>query len=90
MLSPASRGAADMVASKGSDRWCIQVKASTKSPHIKSEEICRLVAHTSLIRVVPVFASVQPWFGSAMPEGASVGNYMIFLYSMRDWKLLRA
>lgn len=88
--SPSSRGAADMVASKGPAKWCIQVKASMKSPRIRSEEISRLMAYASSVKGIPVFASVQPWNGGRAPEEASVGPYVIFLYSIDDWKLLHA
>jgi Holliday junction resolvase len=85
-FSPSSRGAADIVASKDSMKWCIQVKASMKSPHIKSEEIRKLKRYASSMDGIPVFASVQPWHDG----GVSIGRYMIFLYSMNDWRSLQA
>lgn len=89
-ISPSSRGAADIVANKDENTWCIQIKASMKSPHIRSEEIGRLKRYASSINGLPVFASVQPWQNNNNnQEGASIGPYMIFLYSIDDWKLLR-
>ncbi len=89
-FSPSSRGAADIVASKDGRTWCIQVKASMKSPHIRSEEITRLKTYATSINGLPVFAAVQPWQNNNRHEGVSIGSYMIFLHSMDNWKLLRA
>ena len=89
-FSPSSRGAADVVANKGGQKWCIQVKASLKSPHIKSEEICRLKEYASSVNGLPVFASFQPWDKGQGHIGAPIGPYMIFLYSVNDWKPLLA
>lgn len=88
-LSPSSRGAADIVADKNGSIWCIQVKASTKSPHIKSEEIKRLKMYADANDGIPVFTSVQPWRDDDA-KGASLGEYMIFLYCTDDWSVLRA
>jgi len=89
-FSSSSRGAADMDATKDGSRWCIQVKASTKSPRIRSEEITRLKTYAASVDGLPVFATVQPWQNNNKDEGAAIGSYTIFLYSMDDWKLLRA
>ncbi len=90
-FSPSSRGPADIIASKDRNVWCIQVKASMKSPHIKSEEIRRLKQYGLSIRGLPVFATVQPWHSNSTQRGGfSVGQYMIFLYSVDDWKSLHA
>jgi Holliday junction resolvase len=88
VLSPSSRGAADLIAKKDGNTWCIQVKASMKSPHIKSEEIIRLQTYARSIKGVPVFASVQPWRDDKQ-YGASIGSYMIFLYSTDNWQFLQ-
>ncbi len=88
-FSPSSRGAADIIASKDERIWCIQVKASMKSPHIRSEEIRRLKTYAASINGLAVFATFQPWQNNSK-HGASIGSYTIFLYSMDDWKLLRA
>lgn len=88
VFSPASRGAADIIARKDTNTWCIQVKASLKSPHIKSDEISRLKAYADAISGTPVFASVQPWENNDK-QRVSIGPYMIFLYSMDDWRTLQ-
>jgi Holliday junction resolvase len=87
-ISKASRGAADIVASKEKKTWCIQVKASTKSPHIMSHEIQRLKNFAMSIEGDAVFATVQPW--QVSEYGVSLGSYMIFLYSLDNWAILPA
>ncbi|MFQ5940584.1 MAG: hypothetical protein ACE5KA_02650 [Nitrososphaerales archaeon] len=88
-FSPSSRGAADIVARKDENAWCIQVKSSMKSPHIRSEEIKRLKTFADSVNGLPVFASVQPWQNNAVQEGLSIGRYMIFLYSLDNWQSLQ-
>ena len=88
VFSKSSRGPADIVARKDESIWCIQVKASMKSPHIKSEEIRKLKTYASSITGLPVVATVQPWESNNEQKGASIGSYMIFLYSINDWKSL--
>ncbi len=85
-LSPSSRGAADIVARKKNRIWCIQVKASLKSPHIKSQEISRLKKYAAAVGGDPVFATLQPWHSDQY--GMSLGSYMIFLYSLDNWTAL--
>jgi hypothetical protein len=88
-FSPSSRGPADMVASKDGNTWCIQVKASMKSPHIKSEEITKLKAYASSIKGLPVFASFHPWNDrDGEGGGISIGDYKIFFYSLNSWRSL--
>jgi Holliday junction resolvase len=87
-LSPSSRGAADIVASKGKSLWCIQVKASTKSPHIKSGELKRLREYASSNNGKAVFATVQPWHGET--HGVFIGEYTILLYSADNWAMINA
>jgi len=88
VFSACSRGPADIVARKDESIWCIQVKASMKSPHIRSEEIRKLKKYAASIEGIPVFAAVQPWESNGERNCTSLGSYMIFLYSMDDWKSL--
>ncbi len=88
VLSKCSKGPADIVVRKDESVWCIQVKASMKSPHIKSEEIKRLKTYASSVNGLPAFATVQPWENNGEQKGASLGSYVIFLYSVDDWRLL--
>lgn len=57
-FSPSSRGAADIVANKDGKTLCIQVKASMKSPHIRSEELRRLKTYAYSNNGLPVIASI--------------------------------
>jgi hypothetical protein len=59
-FSKGSRGPADLYASKGSEEWYIQVKASTKAPKIKGLDILRLEKLASLAGACPVLALLQP------------------------------
>jgi len=87
-FSPSSRGPADIIASKSGTTWCIQVKSSLKSPHIKSQEISKLNGFARSVRGIAVFASFQPWCDN-QEFGFSIGQYKILLYSLEDWKLLQ-
>jgi Holliday junction resolvase len=85
-ISKSSRGAADIVAHNEKKIWCIQVKASTKSPHIKSREIRRVKNYARSVHGDAVLATVQPW--EARGQGISLGSYMISLYSLDTWAVL--
>lgn len=86
LISKSSRGPADIVAHKEKKIWCIQVKASTKSPHIKSREIQRLKNYARSVAGDPVLATVQPW--EVRGQGISLASYMIILYSLDTWAVL--
>ena len=59
-FSRGSRGPADLYASKESEEWYIQVKASTKAPRIKGLDILRLEKLALLAGASPVLALLQP------------------------------
>ena len=59
-FSRGSRGPADLYASKKSEEWYIQVKASTKAPRIKGLDILKLEKLASSAGAFPVLALVQP------------------------------
>jgi Holliday junction resolvase len=59
-FSRGSRGPADLYASKGSEEWYIQVKASTKAPQIKGLGILKLEKFASLVGACPVLALLHP------------------------------
>ena len=104
LLSPCSRGAADLIASKQDIRWCIQVKASTKAVRITSQELKKLKELSSKLNASPVLASLQPYQTNDSSNtldaadrrivrgsngemvGISLGQYMLFLYSIDTWK----
>jgi len=59
-FSRGSRGPADLYASKESEEWYIQVKASAKAPRIKGLDILKLEKLASSAGACPVLALVQP------------------------------
>lgn len=63
-LSKGSRGPADLYAEKESNSWYVQVKASSKAPHIKGSEIKRLIDYASDADAHPILALLQPSLNS--------------------------
>ena len=59
-LSKGSRGPVDLFASKVSELWYIQIKASSKAPRIKSGEIDKLINFASADGANPIVATLQP------------------------------
>ena len=59
-LSKGSRGPVDLYASKDSELWYIQIKASSRAPRIKSREIDKLIDFASADDANPVIATLQP------------------------------
>jgi len=59
-FSKGSRGPADLYASKESEEWYIQVKASAKAPRIKGLDILKLERLASSAGACPVLALLQP------------------------------
>ena len=55
-----SRGPVDLYASKDSELWYIQIKASSRAPRIKSREIDKLIDFASADGANPVIATLQP------------------------------
>jgi Holliday junction resolvase len=63
-FSRGSRGPADLYASKESEEWYIQVKASTKAPTIKGLDILKLEKFALSAGACPVLALLQPSINS--------------------------
>lgn len=59
-FSRGSRGPADLYASKESEEWYIQVKASNTAPRIKGVDISRLEKLALSAGACPVLALLQP------------------------------
>jgi Holliday junction resolvase len=59
-LSKGSRGPADIIATKMSTKWLIQVKSSTKIPRLKGYEVKRLVELSRVVSGSAVIATLQP------------------------------
>jgi Holliday junction resolvase len=58
-LSRGSRGAADVIATQGLDKWLIQVKSSSKIPRLKGNELKQLKKMAKTANGHPVIATVQ-------------------------------
>jgi hypothetical protein len=58
-LSRGSRGPADLIATRGSDKWLIQVKSSSKIPSLKGHELKQLRKMANSVNGHPVIATVQ-------------------------------
>ena len=106
-LSRGSRGPADIIATRKSTKWLIQVKSSTKIPRLKGYEVKRLVELSTVVDGSAVIATLQPTetarsiltsaeekddtdFYMASKRGIPInlGNYVIFFYSLPDWRIL--
>ncbi len=61
-LSKGSRGPADLMAKKDLILLYIQIKASSKLPHIKGSDITKLKSKSHLEGALPVVATLQPFF----------------------------
>jgi len=59
-LSKGSRRPVDLFASKVSELWYIQIKASPRAPRIKSGEIDKLIDFASADGANPIVATLQP------------------------------
>ena len=59
-LSKGSRRPVDLFASKVSELWYIQIKASSRAPRIKSGEIDKLIDFASADGANPIVATLQP------------------------------
>lgn len=100
-LSAGSRGPADVIATRSSHKWLIQVKSSNKIPVLKGREVSRLKDMAKTADGLPVVATVQPREAVVETfrqtdkidnrflrtgEPFALSNYGIFLYSLLDWK----
>jgi Holliday junction resolvase len=59
-ISRGSRGPADIIATRGSNKWLIQVKSSRKIPSLKGHEVENLRKMAESADGLPVIATVQP------------------------------
>ena len=85
-LSKASRGPADITASRDDDVWLIQVKASSAVPRLKGYEVKRLREMAQKSGGSAVVATLGPQRKEA---GAfSTGNYSLSFYLLDDWTRL--
>lgn len=101
-LSQGSRGPADIIAAHKSIKWLIQVKSSTRIPKLKGYEVKRLIKMAKIAGGLAVVATLQPAetvmvtveeHGTISPisikeSGIRIGNYMLYFYSLPEWKRL--
>jgi Holliday junction resolvase len=100
-LSAGSRGPADIIATRSSSKWLVQVKSSNKIPVLKGREVNQLKDMAKTADGLPVVATLQPREAvveTLRPKGKvdnrsrrtsellALSNYGIFLYSLIDWK----
>ena len=97
-LSKGSRGPADIIATRNSTIWFIQVKSSTALPKLKGYEIKRLKEIANISGGLAVIAILRPAYrenlnNSLSPERdktyeVNLGRYSIFFYSLDNWKAI--
>jgi Holliday junction resolvase len=99
-LSKGSRGPADIIATRNSTLWLIQVKSSNTIPKLKGYEVKRLKEMAEISGGLAVIAILRPAFGekpnknSMSLEGderlceIKLGRYSIFFYSLDSWKAI--
>lgn len=76
-LSKGSRGPVDIFASKVSELWYIQIKASSRAPRIKSGEIDKLIDYASADGANPIVATLQPLLHRDNNSTLFVSKYLI-------------
>jgi len=95
-LSKGSRGPADIIATRNSTVWLIQVKSSNTIPKLKGYEVKRLREMADISGGLAVIAILRPAFvgnpnkNSTSLEGDEInlGRYSIFFYSLDGWKAI--
>ena len=76
-LSKGSWGPVDIFASKVSELWYIQIKASSRAPRIKSGEIHKLIDYASAEGANPIVATLQPLLHRDNNSTLFVSKYLI-------------
>ena len=98
-LSKGSRGPADLIATRNSTVWLIQVKSSNTIPKLKGYEVKRLKEMANISGGLAVIAILRPAYrenlnNSLSPERdkktyeVNLGKYSIFFYSLDSWKAI--
>ena len=97
-LSKGSRGPADIIATRNSTVWLIQVKSSNTVPKLKGYELKRLKEMADIFGGLAVIAILRPAFGGNPNKDSmsleaderlyeiNLGRYSIFFYSLDSWK----
>lgn len=99
-LSKGSRGPADIIATRNSTVWLIQVKSSNTVPKLKGYELKRLKEMADIFGGLAVIAILRPAFGGNPNKDSmsleaderlyeiNLGRYSIFFYSLDNWKAI--
>ena len=99
-LSKGSRGPADIIATRNSTVWLIQVKSSNTVPKLKGYELKRLKEMADIFGGLAVIAILRPAFGGNPNKDSmsleaderlyeiKLGRYSIFFYSLDNWKAI--
>ena len=99
-LSKGSRGPADIIATRNSTVWLIQVKSSNTVPKLKGYELKRLKEMADLSSGLAVIAILRPAFGGNLNKDSmslegderlceiNLGRYSIFFYSLDNWEAI--
>jgi Holliday junction resolvase len=99
-LSKGSRGPADIIATRNSTVWLIQVKSSNTVPKLKGYELKRLKEMADSFGGLAVIAILRPAFGGNPNKDSmsleaderlyeiNLGRYSIFFYSLDNWKAI--
>jgi Holliday junction resolvase len=98
-LSKGSRGPADIIATRDSTIWFIQVKSSITLPKLKGYEVKRLKELANISGGLAVIAILRPAYKENLNDSPSperdeksyevnLGRYSIFFYSLNNWKAI--
>jgi len=99
-LSKGSRGPADIIATRNSTVWLIQVKSSNTVPKLKGYELKKLKEMADIFGGLAVIAILRPAFGGNPNKDSmsleaderlyeiNLGRYSIFFYSLDNWKAI--
>jgi Holliday junction resolvase len=100
-FSKGSRGPADLIATRNSTVWLIQVKSSTTLPKLKGYEVKRLKEMANISGGLAVIAILRPDYKENPNKNSlslkgddericeiNLGRYSIFFYSLDSWKAI--
>jgi Holliday junction resolvase len=99
-LSKGSRGPTDIIATRNSTVWLIQVKSSNTIPKLKGYEVKKLKEMADISGGLAVIAILRPAFRGNLNKDSmslegderlceiNLGRYSIFFYSLDSWKAL--
>jgi Holliday junction resolvase len=100
-LSKGSRGPADLIATRNSTVWLIQVKSSTTIPKLKGYEVKRLKEMAKISGGLAIIAILRSGYRENLNKNllslkrddericeSNLGRYSIFFYLLDSWKAI--